>query len=34
LESRMTLNSVYQNCDPPARSVAQFPGSIYPTATR
>ena len=34
LEMRMTLRSEYPNCDPPARSVAQFPGSMYPTATR
>src|SRR6266513_1131878 len=33
-EIRTKLSSVYPNCDPPARSVAQLPGSIYPTATR
>ena len=25
---RMTARSVYPNCDPPARSVAQLPGSM------
>src|SRR2546426_6124208 len=34
LDSRMTLSSVYPKRAPPARSVAQLPGSIYPTATR
>src|SRR5579885_1327917 len=31
---RITLSSVYPNFEPPPRSVAQFPGSIYPSATR
>src|ERR1051325_3685373 len=31
---RMTASRVYPNAEPPARSVAQFPGSMYPTATR
>src|SRR5437899_2484291 len=34
LDSRMTLSSVYPKRAPPARSVAQLPGSMYPTATR
>ena len=28
LESMMTLSSVYPYCEPPARSVAQLPGSM------
>jgi hypothetical protein len=28
LESRMTLSSEYPNREPPARSVAQLPGSM------
>src|SRR5258708_37923924 len=31
LETKITMRSVYPNCDPPAKSVAQFPGSMYPT---
>src|SRR5260221_235567 len=34
LEIRITMRRVYPNCDPPAKSVAQFPGSIYPTEIR
>ena len=33
-ETRMTLSSANPNCAPPCRSVAQLPGSMYPTATR
>src|SRR5689334_16389247 len=33
LEIRMTESSEYPNLAPPARSVAQLPGSMYPTAT-
>src|SRR6185295_12733843 len=32
-EIRITLSSVYPNCAPPCKSVAQLPGSMYPTAT-
>src|SRR2546423_12668024 len=34
LLSTITLSSVYPNFDPPPMSVAQFPGSMYPTATK
>ena len=33
-ERTITLSSEYPKRDPPARSVAQLPGSMYPTATR
>src|SRR3954469_16325478 len=33
LESSTTLSSAYPKRAPPARSVAQLPGSMYPTAT-
>ena len=33
-EISTTESSVYPNCDPAARSVAQLPGSMYPTATK
>ena len=33
LEIRITLSSVYPKRAPPAKSVAQLPGSMYPTAT-
>src|SRR5438309_1162132 len=34
LDSRITLSRLYPKRDPPPKSVAQLPGSMYPTATR